>query len=340
MQCTMFNRERIAVTRDLNLIRDVLVGVLPDGERITGIRAFSTGHSNETYLIEGLDQILRLPPSVHPLLPDSHGVIDQGRIYEALNRIVGAPPVPAIVYSCEDPALLGDPFFVMGRVAGEEINDYLPQPWFGEASPSDRALLCQKWIDAFCNLGKLATIEALGPIVTPEDEARRWRRFALEARCDPLVASFDRLLKRPAPRSGPPSPAHGDPKLANLMWSNGDLAAVLDWELGYNGEPLADLGYIIAFFASDAREANKACGYAGMWKRDQIIDYWASMTGRSGGGVRWHETAAIGKMAAIIAYGYNLYSSGKSDDERFLKWKAPIQNNLGIMDIMLRSLGV
>ena len=52
------------MTRDLLPLSDALRRVLPDGDGITGLRAFSTGHSNETYLIEGLDQILRLPPSV------------------------------------------------------------------------------------------------------------------------------------------------------------------------------------------------------------------------------------------------------------------------------------
>lgn len=326
------------MTRDLLQLSDALRRVLPDGDGITGLRAFSTGHSNETYLIEGLDQILRLPPSVAPLMPDSHDVITQARIYESLSRTTGAPPVPEILFSCDDASVLGDPFFVMARVQGEEINDYLPQSWFADASPAQREALCGKWMKAFCSLANLAELDVLGSSVTPEDEVRRWQNMAREADCAPLVASFDRLLTVPAPRSGAPSPAHGDPKLANLMWSNRELTAVLDWELAYNGEPLADLGYILAFFASDAREANKACGYDGMWQRDTIIAHWADMTGRDPSGIRWHEAAAIGKMGAIIAYGYNLYVSGKSDDARFLKWKEPIENNLSIMDIMLRSI--
>ena len=326
------------MTRDLLQLSDALRGVLPDGDGITGLRAFSTGHSNETYLIEGLDQILRLPPSVAPLMPDSHDVIAQARIYESLSRTTGAPPVPEILFSCDDVSVLGDPFFVMARVQGEEINDYLPQSWFADATSAQREALCGKWMKTFCSLANLAELDVLGSLVTPEDEVRRWQNMAREADCAPLVASFDRLLTVPAPRSGAPSPAHGDPKLANLMWSNRELTAVLDWELAYNGEPLADLGYILAFFASDAREANKACGYGGMWQRDTIIAHWADMTGRDPAGVRWHEAAAIGKMAAIIAYGYNLYVSGKSDDARFLKWKEPIENNLSIMDVMLRSI--
>ena len=77
-----------------------------------------------------------------------------------------------------------------------------------------------------------------------------------------------------------------------------------------------------------------------MWKRDRIIANWEQAIGRSAGGIRWHEAAAIGKMAAIVAYGYSLYVSGKSDDARFQRWERPIADNLLIMDTMLRSLGV
>jgi len=326
------------MSRNLEALREALGRTLTDGDRITGIKAFSTGHSNETYLIKGLDQILRLPASADPLMPDCYGVTLQAQIYEALEREQDAPPVPSILFKCNDTSVLGDPFFVMARVAGEEVNDYEPQPWFADAPDIARSTMCDKWITSIAQLATLDQLAVLGAPVSPEDEARRWRGYAREANCPALVTRFDQLLSRPAPRTGTPSPVHGDPKLANLMWDKGELTAVLDWELAYNGEPLADLGYMLCFFESDARSANKACGYRGMWNRDTIISHWTACTGRSTAGARWHETAAIGKMAAIIAYGYNLYTSGKSDDARFERWKAQIEVNLSIMDIMLRSL--
>ena len=50
----------------------------------------------------------------------------------------------------------------------------------------------------------------LGAPVSPGDDARMWRAFALAADCPPLVASFERLLSKPAPLSGPPAVVHGD----------------------------------------------------------------------------------------------------------------------------------
>ena len=76
--------------------------VLPQGEQITAIAPLTTGFSNETYLIEGADLILRLPPSAGAML-DGHDVVMQARVYEELGRTAGAPPVPKIVMIGEDP---------------------------------------------------------------------------------------------------------------------------------------------------------------------------------------------------------------------------------------------
>lgn len=57
------------MSRDTARLMNGLRGYLPRGDRITGVRTLSAGHSNETYLVEGLDEILRMPPSAEGLLP-------------------------------------------------------------------------------------------------------------------------------------------------------------------------------------------------------------------------------------------------------------------------------
>ena len=66
--------------RDLVGDSERLRAVLPDGARISGIEPLTTGFSNETYRIQGLDLILRLPPSAGAML-DGHDVIAQAKIY-------------------------------------------------------------------------------------------------------------------------------------------------------------------------------------------------------------------------------------------------------------------
>ena len=122
---------------DLDRTAAVLQAMLPGVRAIAGIKPLTTGFSNETYLIEGADLILRLPPSAGAML-DGHGVIAQAAIYRELDSAEGAPPVPGIVLSCDDTSVLGTPFFVMERVPGESIHDIDLQPWFIAGSDDSR----------------------------------------------------------------------------------------------------------------------------------------------------------------------------------------------------------
>jgi aminoglycoside phosphotransferase (APT) family kinase protein len=202
------------MARDLESICAALARHLPGGERIEAVVPLNTGFSNETYLIKGLDAILRLPPGAGAML-DGHDVIGQARIYAELGNAPNAPPVPRIVTLCEDEAVIGMPFFVMERVEGASIDDLKMQPWFVEGSDALRQQVCRDWVSAFASLARMQPLPGLGSEVTPEDDARMWQAFALKADCPRLVAMFDRLLVRPAPRSGPPAVVHGDTKLSN-----------------------------------------------------------------------------------------------------------------------------
>ncbi|MEY4159940.1 MAG: hypothetical protein RLZZ136_561 [Pseudomonadota bacterium] len=324
--------------RDLTQITAALRSYLPNGQGITAIRPLTTGFSNETYLIEGLDLILRLPPAAGAML-EGHDVVGQGKIYQELSTAPGAPPVPAVVMICADPAIIGVPFFVMERVAGESIDDMVMTPWFIDGSDALRRQVCRDWITAFAGLSNLQPLVALGASVSPEDDARMWQEFARTADCPKLVALFDRLLAVPAPISGPPALIQGDPKLSNLMWQDQRITAMLDWEMGLNGEPLANLGYILFFFASEYHASTRAQKLPGMLSRDEVIALWEEVSGRSAQGVFWHEIAQAGKLGAIIAEGVNMANTGRSNDPRLEVFKQNIGYYLDVMAAMLDGGG-
>jgi len=324
--------------RDLDQLTGTLRQYLPGGEEIASIRPLTTGFSNETYLIEGIDLILRLPPAAGAML-EGHDVVGQGRIYQGLAAVLGAPPVPRIVSICEDPDVIGVPFFVMERVAGEAIDDIVMTPWFVEGTDALRRRICTDWISAYAALANLDPLAELGQCVSPEDDARMWREFARTAECSELVSLFDRLLANPAPISGRPAIIQGDPKLSNIMWHEQRISAVLDWEMALNGDPLADLGYMLFFFASDFHSATRAQKLPGMLVRDEVIALWEGVSGRSAQGVFWHEIAQAGKLAAIIAEGVNMANTGRSNDPRLEIFKQNIGYYLGVMQAMLDSAG-
>src|ERR1700730_6667852 len=104
--------------RDTVSIENGLRGFLPRGAAISGIKTLSAGHSNETYLIEGLDEILRMPPSEEGLLPP-YDMAKQHSVIAAVRANASAVPLPEVYELCTDRDVIGDPFFVMQRRPGE-----------------------------------------------------------------------------------------------------------------------------------------------------------------------------------------------------------------------------
>lgn len=305
--------------RDLAAIEAGLRAFLPDGDRISGVTALSTGHSNETYLLEGADLVLRTPPSEVGLLPP-YDMAKQHAVFREVASHATAPPVPSVRELCLDPSVIGDPFFVMNRVPGTAFEYDVPA-WLRDGSRELRSSVCEQWIGAMCDLPALGPLDALGPPRSPSDEAARWREMAVRAGANRLADVINELVEEPPPMSGSPTMVWGDSKLANVLWDEGRLVALVDFELAYNGDPLADLGYVLFWFPEDpALPRQPGFELDGMWERQRVIETWQCRTGRSALGVELHEAAAIGKIAAIFAAGGHLYQQGLSTDERVAGW--------------------
>jgi aminoglycoside phosphotransferase (APT) family kinase protein len=180
----------------------------------------------------------------------------------------------------------------------------------------------------------------LGDPVSPDQDARTWRSFAEKADCPPLVAAYDRLLVRPAPVSGPPSLVHGDVKLSNFMWHEGELSAVLDWEMAINGEPLSDLGYLMIFFEGPFHRAATQLREPGMFAREEAIALWERVTGRSSEGLIWHEMAQIAKILCTMAEGTNLWVTGRNTDPKLSWFQQNLDYYLGVLVSMLDAEGL
>ena len=166
----------------------------------------------------------------------------QFQLFAVLGRLPGAPPVPRVIYYCDDVQVLGAPFYLVERAAGAPFGDYAPADWVVNASESFRGELSLQYVQAIASLSKLQPLDVLGPVKTPREECLRWRSFAKKGGHELLATLLDRLIAAEPPRGGPPALVHGDPKMSNILWLGGRLQSVLDWELAFNGEPLSDLG--------------------------------------------------------------------------------------------------
>ena len=118
---------------------------------------------------------------------------------------------------------------------------------------------------------------------------------------------------------------HGDFKLDNVLLDPldvGRIVAVFDWEMSALGDPLVDLGILLAYWAPTAppeqRDAlTTVTDRPGYLTRDEIIERYAARSGRDVSNIRFYETFALFKIAVVIQQIYYRYVRGQTDDPRF-----------------------
>jgi len=305
------------MARDTDRIADGLRTFLPRGAVVTGVKTLSAGHSNETYLVEGLNEILRMPPSEEGLLPP-YDMARQHAILSAVAAHAPAVPIPPVLELCTDPSVIGDEFFLMERVPGDAF-EYAVPDWLAADPVAGADRVCRQWFNALLALHKMSP-EAMPPGGrTVQQEAQHWLDVAIGAEAAPeLIAILDDLAKRPPRTSGPPTPVHGDPKHGNCLWDNGRLTAFLDWEMAQVSEPLLDLGYILMFHKQgEASLGDAGFELPGWWSPAKMIAEWEAGTGRIAVDIARYEVLGQAKVAAIIAVGAHLFNSGRTNDARF-----------------------
>ena len=284
-------------------------------ERISG------GHSNLTYRVTdtaGSVWALRRPPT-GMVLATAHDMGREWRFISALHPT--AVPVAPPVALCTDPSVIGAEFYVMGFVEGDVLGDEASGHRLqGEARRT-------AGLDAVDVLAALHAVDpdevGLSDLHRPggylERQLRRWHRQVHVSAVEDLAvvdAAHDHLAARAAQL--PPSPtriAHGDYRLGNLaVGPDGRVRAVFDWELATLGDPLADLGWLIASWArpGDAVPPMLAGpslvdGYA---EASELAARYAERSGRDVSDLDFYVAFARWRSACIGAGVYSRYAGG------------------------------
>jgi aminoglycoside phosphotransferase (APT) family kinase protein len=310
------------IGRDTQMLAEGLRRYLPRGDRITGVKTLSAGHSNETYLVEGLQEILRMPPSEEGLLPP-YDMARQHAILSAIKANAPAIPLPNMLEVCTDHSVIGDEFFLMECVPGEAF-EYTVPDWVAADPEKVPDSICRQWFDALVGLHTMPVAKMPPGGRTVGEEAQHWLDVARDAQATrPLIDVLEDLAKRPPRTSGAATPVHGDPKHGNCLWHDGKLTAFLDWEMAQVSEPMLDLGYVLMFHdQGEASLANAGFELPGWWSQDRMIAEWEAGTGRTAVDAARYMVLGQAKVAAIIALGAHLFNSGKTADPRFAAFGA------------------
>ena len=310
-------------------LSDVLGEEFDAGEAVT-VEQFAGGHSNLTYLLRfGRREFVMRRPPFGPVPPKAHDMAREFHILEAIHPVFPLAPRPFLL--CEDPEVIGSTFYLMERRRGLVVRNVEPPELAGR--PAERRRASAALTDALAGLHAVDIqghgLERLGkPAGFVERQVRGWAERWHRAQTDELP-EMDALVAWLAARL-PPDPArpvlvHGDYKLDNVMLDARDVGRVVgvfDWEMAAVGDPLVDLGIMLAYWvytagtvAGDSVDA--VTDREGWFTREEILERYGSRTGLDLSRLAFYEVFAVFKIAVILQQIFFRYRRGQTDDPRF-----------------------
>lgn len=273
--------------------------------------------------------VLRRPPPV-PRANSNDTMRREARVLAALEG--SAVPHPRLIAACADDQVLGVAFYLMEPVDGFNPSQGLPPFHANDAAARHRIGLSM--VEAIAALGALdyraVGLEGFGrPDNYLERQVGRWKAQLASYADLPgwpgpaIIPGIDRVadwLDAHLPADFHPGIIHGDFHLANVMVrpDSGDLAAVVDWELSTIGDPLLDLGWLLATWPEgDAPRATDVAitPWEGFATSDALVAHYAEVSGRDLSALDWYVVLACYKLGIILEGTHARACAGKAPKE-------------------------
>lgn len=278
------------------------------------------GASNLIYRVErgGQTFALRRPPLVQND-PTSNNMRRELTLLKALGR--SGIPHPRLIAACEDTAVIGVPFALMQWVDGFTPRTPLPA---GFDTPDAARGLAEELIDGLVALN-IANWQAMGldGFGKPENflarQVDRWLAQLERARSRDLPG-LDKLcdwLRANTPETQRITLIHGDYQFINVMFAHSQpprLAAIVDWESATIGDPLLDLGWVLAGWQEEGELPTHATYID--WRpfppRAEMALRYAQRTSLRVNNLNFYMALALFKLAVIMEGWYLRYQNGQS----------------------------
>lgn len=281
------------------------------GAQLTAERiGATTGVANALFKVSRGEHawVLRRPPTVKND-PSASNILREWRILDALAGT--AVPHPDPVLYCEEVDVLGVPFMLMGVVDGFTPAFDLPEPFASDIG--SRHELGLAYVDGIVELAdvdwRACGLNDLGkPDGFLERQVPRWlaQLDRYRTRDLPRLDYLSEWLSRNIPTMSSAAIIHGDYSPFNVMVRPrppARLAAILDWDTGTIGDPLLDLGHLLARWTEPGETpaiSLQAGGTEGYPTRKQMAEHYAQRTGRDLSALPYYQTLALYKLAIIL----------------------------------------
>jgi aminoglycoside phosphotransferase (APT) family kinase protein len=234
-----------------------------------------------------------------------------GREHRIIHALGPTPvPVPDALAYCDDPGVIGAPFYVMSYVGGIVLNDV--ETAESELDEDARARAGGSLVDALVALHAVDVDEVgLGDLARRDElirrQLKRWHaQFeASKTRDIPAVDRVHEALAQRIPEQHESTVVHGDFRLGNcVVDTHGDIQAVLDWEICTLGDPRADVGYVLATWAesgdrlrADDHNPTLARGFT---SRVALLERYAEQSGRDVSDIPFFVAFSFWRLACIL----------------------------------------
>ncbi|HYO91869.1 MAG TPA: phosphotransferase family protein [Pyrinomonadaceae bacterium] len=301
-----------------------------DAKASMTVEQFPGGHSNLTYLLRFGEQefVMRRPP-FGPVPPKAHDMAREYRILEAVHSVYTLAPRPFLL--CEDQSVIGSTFYLMERRRGLVVRVEEPPELAGR--PGERKRASRAMIDALAELHNVDInshgLSRLGkPTGFVERQVRGWNERWHGSQTSELPA-MDALaawlIEHLPPEAQRHTLVHGDFKLDNAMLDARDvgrLVGVFDWEMAAVGDPLIDLGILLAYWVhvstAEQRDAvSTVTQREGWFTHAEILERYHERTNLDLSRITFYEVFAVFKLAVVLQQIFYRYHRGQTDDPRF-----------------------
>lgn len=312
---------------DINQLNDLLNKNIKSVTPIISITRFAGGYSNLTYRLATSNQnfVMRMAPA-GAKIQSAHDMEREYKVLNTLRPFFNKVPQPILYYNHSD--IAGTPFYIMEEIEGIILRAYNAPKL--NISPNQFGHCAKQLVETLAQIHAIdiettKLIELGKPAGYVNRQVEGWIKRYFIAETD-LIESMNQVaewLKNNHPKEQSPSLLHNDFKYDNIVFNNDltNVIAVLDWEMATVGDPLMDLGAMLAYWFEQDEEPvfqQYNCSWLpGNLTRTELIDYYALLTKRDLTDINYYYVFGLFKNAVIAQQIYHRYKNGFSKDERF-----------------------